>query len=498
MGSDTGSVNDGTPPAGRSSTTSNMTPLPENFEPGPDDVICGRGKKCYNHIGNERFRQRVLTFLNEYSRAKSKLDKSGVLSKVVYEVRQHSPKGGFVKQDANGVWFEVGDFLAREKTSQAFRDALHDRYKSSNLSKKKRRQEEQAKTHQHAYSKMVRSEYDLSSRLERLSNEVIGSRKFIAFADFFGFGKILPGYSRSPLSSVDGIDALDDFNRSNYEMLSRLHGIQSPRQQQQQQRSESMRYQSGRAGLPGSDFRMSQDKPRSMSHFPDPLFGSSMNAANAMPSEYVGERLSPSQSASGNYRSRTPQSLSNSVSSSEPLPGVPSEVNPLHHSLPEIDFFDLSEKDAAGSGMHRSLPDLSLSRHMPPEEDRKPAARNIEPVPFDRINIPERVESQHKRSSLPPSRPPKVPPKGLPKRGYSTGDDQIPSASTRLSKDLIECLDKMTYHSIADDNPFEPIPLTPQQEKANRTKKALSEEVTAELLNNPMDDSERCDEFAEG
>lgn len=178
MSSEAGSSKDGAAPTSRSSTTSNMTPLPENFEPGPDDVICGRGKKCYNHIGNERFRQRVLTFLDEYSKAKSKLDKSGVLSKVVQEVRQNSPSGGFVKQDANGAWFEVGDFLAREKTSQAFRDALHDRYKSSNLSKKKRRQEEQAKSQQKAYSKIVRSEYDISSRLERLSNEVIGTREW--------------------------------------------------------------------------------------------------------------------------------------------------------------------------------------------------------------------------------------------------------------------------------------------------------------------------------
>lgn len=98
--------------AGRVGTTSNMTPMPENFEPGLDDVICGRGKKCYNHVGNERFRKRVLTFLDEYSRAKSKVDKSGVLSKVVDEVRQCSPNGGFVKQDTDGRWHEVGDFLA--------------------------------------------------------------------------------------------------------------------------------------------------------------------------------------------------------------------------------------------------------------------------------------------------------------------------------------------------------------------------------------------------
>lgn len=122
-----------------------MTLLPEDFKPGDNDVICGRGKKCYNHVGNERFRKRVTAMLDEYSRAKSKLDKSGVLATVVDQIRASSPDGGFVKQNEDGRWYEVGDFLAREKTSQAFRDALHERYKSSNVAKKKRRQEEQAK-----------------------------------------------------------------------------------------------------------------------------------------------------------------------------------------------------------------------------------------------------------------------------------------------------------------------------------------------------------------
>lgn len=168
------------------SQSSNMTPLPANFEPGQDDVICGRGKKCYNHIGNERFRLRVLTYLEEYSAAKSKLEKSGVLSKVVDAVRQQSPDGGFVKQDEKGNWHEVGDFLAREKTSQSFRDALHDRYKSSNISKKKRRQDEQSKqaTSTPSGTRAItmqepRSDYEMSSRLERLSNELLNSRKLM-------------------------------------------------------------------------------------------------------------------------------------------------------------------------------------------------------------------------------------------------------------------------------------------------------------------------------
>ena len=86
-----------------------------------------------------------MSMLDEYSRAKSKLDKSGVLSTVVAQIRAKSTNGGFVKQDDSDRWFEVGDFLAKEKTSQAFRDALHERYKSSNVSKKKRRQEEQTR-----------------------------------------------------------------------------------------------------------------------------------------------------------------------------------------------------------------------------------------------------------------------------------------------------------------------------------------------------------------
>jgi hypothetical protein len=122
-----------------------MRPLPENFEPGDDDVICGRGKRCYNHEGNKRLLARVRHSLDDYANAKSKQEKSRVISKIVDQVRQSSPQGGFVKQDSSQRWYEAGDFLAREKISQTFRDLLHDRYKSSSRSKKRRREQDQAK-----------------------------------------------------------------------------------------------------------------------------------------------------------------------------------------------------------------------------------------------------------------------------------------------------------------------------------------------------------------
>lgn len=160
----------------RNSASHQMTLLPEGFAPGDCDVICGRGKKCYNHKGNERFRVRVNDMLAKYVSADSKLAKSGVLSELVDHVRRESPDGGFVKQDNNGRWYEVGDFLAREKTSQAFRDALDGRYKSSNFSKKKRRQEEQAKAAK-KHQLLARSDFELSAGLG-FSSDIMNNRKW--------------------------------------------------------------------------------------------------------------------------------------------------------------------------------------------------------------------------------------------------------------------------------------------------------------------------------
>lgn len=114
--------------------------FPRDFQPGPYDVLIGRGKKCYNHVGNIHFRNLVANNLGDYSRSKTKQEKSHILADLVKQIRKISPNGGFLKQDIEtGLWYEVGGFLAREKTSQAFRDALHENYRSSNSFKKQQR-----------------------------------------------------------------------------------------------------------------------------------------------------------------------------------------------------------------------------------------------------------------------------------------------------------------------------------------------------------------------
>jgi hypothetical protein len=139
---------------GKGEVVQSMALLPAGFVPGDDDVICGRGRNCFNHSGNVRFRAIVTGYLDQYSKSTSKMEKSFILSDIVAKVRKSSPNGGgFVKKcPETKRFYEIGCFLAREKTSQAFRDALHDQYKSSNSAKKKRRQVTQAAELQKAYS----------------------------------------------------------------------------------------------------------------------------------------------------------------------------------------------------------------------------------------------------------------------------------------------------------------------------------------------------------
>lgn len=88
-------------------------PLPPDYTLGNKDVFCGRGCRCFNHIGNQRFRAIVESQLDRYSKAKTKMDKTVVICEVVNFVRANSPDGGFVKKDPlTGRFFEVGDFLA--------------------------------------------------------------------------------------------------------------------------------------------------------------------------------------------------------------------------------------------------------------------------------------------------------------------------------------------------------------------------------------------------
>ena len=84
------------------------TQLPADFVPGEDDVLMGRGRGCYNHTGNVRFRNMCYDRVAEYIESRGKADKSKIIVDIVRQVREKSPHGGFVKRDSEtGNWFEV-------------------------------------------------------------------------------------------------------------------------------------------------------------------------------------------------------------------------------------------------------------------------------------------------------------------------------------------------------------------------------------------------------
>jgi len=118
--------------------------LPPNFEPTIYEVILGRGKQVSAHPGNQRFKELVLSHIEDYQAAKTKTMKSTVLSRIVSSIRATSAitGAGFIKKDSHaGRWCIAEDAAARIATAQVFRDHLHENYKSSKQFKQHRRQD---------------------------------------------------------------------------------------------------------------------------------------------------------------------------------------------------------------------------------------------------------------------------------------------------------------------------------------------------------------------
>lgn len=123
--------------------------MPSSFEPTEWSVICGRGRDCYDHVGNRRLRVLVEEKLDQYAATRSKFQKTLLVTAIIDAVRETNHKGGaFVRkvggsrcvpsgglllgatanhvltlllsslQDAkSGRWVEIGDDATREKVS---------------------------------------------------------------------------------------------------------------------------------------------------------------------------------------------------------------------------------------------------------------------------------------------------------------------------------------------------------------------------------------------
>ena len=82
------------------------------------DVLSGRGGGTNLHPGNRYFRNLILSHLEMYDIA-NKSEKPNVARTIVQNIRD---KGGrFLRKEKDGLYHEIGDEAAREKTSQGLR-----------------------------------------------------------------------------------------------------------------------------------------------------------------------------------------------------------------------------------------------------------------------------------------------------------------------------------------------------------------------------------------
>lgn len=87
--------------------------LPNDYIPQQNDVICGRGRNCFAHSGNQSYRKSLERRLVHYTKAKTKMEKSLIICMTVQEVRQKNPAGRFIRyNEVTKRYYEIGNHLA--------------------------------------------------------------------------------------------------------------------------------------------------------------------------------------------------------------------------------------------------------------------------------------------------------------------------------------------------------------------------------------------------
>jgi len=86
------------------------------------DVLCGRDKESYSHVGNKQFRVIVATNRERYQSCTSRDEKTKITTEIIKGIRDCG--GRFLrKNEKTNLYEDVGDEYAHEKVSHALRSA---------------------------------------------------------------------------------------------------------------------------------------------------------------------------------------------------------------------------------------------------------------------------------------------------------------------------------------------------------------------------------------
>eukprot|EP00934_Nitzschia_sp_Nitz4_P001037 Nitzschia sp. Nitz4//scaffold72_size95085//9529//10647//NITZ4_004743-RA/size95085-augustus-gene-0.63-mRNA-1//1//CDS//3329557324//1037//frame0 len=105
--------------------------------PTRSDVLLGRGKSAYNHVGNIRLRNLVERYAKGYEES-SFAEKTVLADVIVLQIKKET--GRFLRDDGYG-WMEVDDETARNKVAHAFRTLRGQKNATGTKTDKKRGRE---------------------------------------------------------------------------------------------------------------------------------------------------------------------------------------------------------------------------------------------------------------------------------------------------------------------------------------------------------------------
>ena len=125
-------------------------PIRTDYNPGNYDVVCGRGRTTFNHVGNRRFRITISMYLDRYLQAKTRVEKGDTVQAIIDTIQ--CAGGRFLKQDLESkTWQQVDAKTAKEKIGHALRDAHAERLRAQ------RREEMREAEARNSYSNKRRS-----------------------------------------------------------------------------------------------------------------------------------------------------------------------------------------------------------------------------------------------------------------------------------------------------------------------------------------------------
>jgi len=97
----------------------NRLDRPPILIPGLNDVLLGRGKGVYQHLGNIEFRRLIESRRSQYDATSSGILKKDISNEIIDVV--HGMGGRFLKDQGQFGWVSVDREVARQKVAHSFR-----------------------------------------------------------------------------------------------------------------------------------------------------------------------------------------------------------------------------------------------------------------------------------------------------------------------------------------------------------------------------------------